>query len=84
MDLKTLFKSDGNLNFDPRRVGSDDARYMTLFDEEGALLCGIDRKLKKLVKNNSWSPWCDAVGLVHAEQFSCGTKGNYTTIYYFR
>jgi hypothetical protein len=83
MDIKHLFTDEGNLTFDPFRVSESDPRYSALF-EDGMLDSAAEKTIKKMVKTNNWSPWCDAVGLIHADQMASGTKGNYTTVYYFR
>jgi|TARA_R110000851_G_scaffold149164_1_gene289677 hypothetical protein len=83
MDIKVLFGTSGDLLFDPFRTEETDPRYMALFDD-GMLKCEVVNTIKKMVKTNSWSPWCDAVGLIHADQMASGTKGNYSTVYYFR
>jgi len=86
MDIKHCFDMSGNLLFDAFRTDRNDPRYIAVFDEYGNLNDenNTENKLRKLVKNCNWSPWCDAVGIIHAEKMANGTKGNYHAIHYFR
>lgn len=88
MKIKDLFNENGNLSFDPYRLDHDNQveldQYNTLFDGDGDFKTGVVGELVKLINDNNW-PWsCDAIGLYHADLFSNNTKGNYSTIYYFR
>ena len=88
MEIKELFNENGNLKFDPYRVNDDDKteveKYNLLFDEDGMLKPGISEKIIVLITDYEWKWNCDAVALYHADIFADNTKGNYSTIYYFR
>ena len=85
--MKTLFDENGNLpkDFDPYRCNrNDDPRYPILFDSDGYLRQGAVEQIRNLVNRNGWGPWCDAVGMIHANRHASATKGSYPTIYYWR
>ena len=84
MDITHCLNDKGDFTFGPRHTELNDPRYMTIFDEDGNLQDGVEGKLRKLVKNNGWSPWCEAVGIIHAQRMTMGIKGNYPAITYFR
>lgn len=88
MNIEDLFNKNGNLDFDPFRMDYNDLlmveKYNFLFDEDGDLNMGISEKIIGLINNNKWNFSCDAIGLYHADIFAMNTKGNYSTIYYFR
>lgn len=88
MKIEDLFNENGNLSFDPYRLDHGNKteleKYNLLFDEDGDLKMEVISKLVNIINDKNW-PWsCDAIGLYHANQFSNNTKGNYSTIYYFR
>lgn len=84
MDITHCFKDNGSFSFDPWNTAPDDARFQAIFDEHGNLHDGMDGKIRKMVKNNSWSPWCEAVAIVHAQRMVMTTKGGLNAIHYFR
>lgn len=88
MKLKDCFTDKGAIKFDPYRldenIQSEVMMNGIIFDEDGYLNVGIKSQLCDLIRENNWSPFCDAVGLIHAECFALNTKNNYSTIYYFR
>lgn len=85
MEIKDCFTGVGDLNFDPFRSSEDCPKCKVLF-KDGMINWENNtiQIIKKLVECNNWSPWCEAVGLIHADQIAGETKGNYSTIYYFR
>lgn len=87
MTLRELFDNKGNLprDFDPYRCGrEDDPRYSFLFCEDGYLKPSVSLQLPEMVASEGWGPWCDAVGVCHANRLALQTKGSYPTIYWWR
>lgn len=98
MDIKNLFDSNGNFlieGFDPYRSPPDNEQYTEywnkLFCDEddkwggyGSVKMDIDANLRKVIKEESWSPFCDAVKLMYAQEHGLGTKGSYPAIYMWR
>lgn len=82
LDIEICFNEKGNLKFDPYRCDRDDHRYQLLFDEEG--YCHAHDEVKRLIEKKKWAWDSDAVALYHASMFASNTKGNYTSIYYWR
>lgn len=84
--FEDVFDHRGNFkdHFDPFRADPDHPIRKLLFDEQGYLNDGVLRELKGYIKTNNPYPFSDAVGMYHASIFAGNTKGNYTTIYYWR
>lgn len=81
------FNNKGNLLFDPYRCnrGEDEPRYSLIFTNNGYLRDDVKSKITDWAKSNlDFSPLCDAYALYIADRFAHNTKGNYSTIYYFR
>ncbi len=98
MTVGMLFDEEGNFlikGFDPYRKPKDDPDYdaywAELFcdendkwDDYGAVKMEVDCNIRKLIKDNNWSPFCDAVKLMYAQEHGVGTKGSYPAIYMWR
>lgn len=82
--IKNLFDADGDLTFDPYRCEPTDIRRQILFDPDGFLKYSARVKIVELISSNSWCWSCDAVGVIHADDFAHNTKRSYPTIYYWR
>ena len=86
--LVQIFDEDGDFkdHFDPFRTSGKDSekKRALLFDEEGYMREVISCELQAFITSSGFEPFCDAVALYHAEHFACNTKGNYSTIYYWR
>lgn len=84
MKVRDCFNEKGNVTFDPYRCDPSDPRFQVLFDEDGYLHAEAKTEVARLVKSEGWGPWCDAVGVIHAERHASGCKGSYSTIYFWR
>lgn len=87
MELRSIFDYQGNFKepFNPY-CESEDERYKLLFDEDGNLNYEAEKFMNDFIHNNihDIGPFSDIVCLYHADIFSGNTKGNYSTIYYWR
>ena len=98
MNIKDLFDRHGNfliVHFDPYRKPDYDEEYTKYWDN---LFCGEDdswgnygsikrvvgENLHKIIRAEKWSPFCDAVKLMYAQEHGINTKGNYPAIYMWR
>jgi hypothetical protein len=98
MNIKDLFDSKGNFlikGFDPCRKPDGDVEYNDYWNklfcdeddkwgEYGSVKMDVDVNLMKIIKEENWSPFCDAVKLMYAQEHGIGTKGSYPAIYMWR
>lgn len=91
--IEDCFTKNGNFiisDFDPYRTdhdANDDKAnlYDFLFDEDGYAKYEVRNNVYKLINQNNWSIWCDAVKYYYAaECIDPNCKGNYTAIYAWR
>ena len=84
-NIKHLFDEKGNCPTlgDPFRDPYTGTKAI-LFVSEGYLKSSIELQLKEIANQPGARLFCDAVVLIIAERFACNTKGNYSTIYYWR
>ncbi len=89
MKLDELFDKNGDIkggSFDPYRESHTDPRCKLLFDLYGDLQTKASDFIDDFIENNldNIGPFSDIIKLYHAEEFANKTKGNYSTIYYWR
>lgn len=79
-------KEHGLVHYDPYRVSEDALEFHNkIFDEDGNLRTEIyDQLSRSINKSVAYNCTSDALCCYHAYEFSRNTKGNYTTIYYWR
>jgi len=96
--VEILFDANGNFllkGFDPYRKPDNDVAYTEYWDllfcgendkwgEYGSVRMDVDANLRKTIETNGWSPFCDAVKLMYAQEHGLGTKGQYPAIYMWR
>jgi hypothetical protein len=85
-DLTRWFNNDGGVKGvarDPYR-DRQSVYYRALFDDDGNLQDGVLEELEDFARKHKVSALSHVAELIHAERFARNTKGNYSTIYYWR
>jgi hypothetical protein len=84
--IKQLFDENGNCQTlgDPYRDNPRSEAAQWLFDDDGYLDDRVPEILREIINERNVQPMCDAVQLLIADTFAGNTKGNYSTIFYYR
>lgn len=85
MDLNKWFTSDGaaKVGCDPYR-DSASPFYRAFFADDGNLSDVVLEDLESFAHKHKVHAFSMLAEMIHAERFARNTKGNYSTIYYWR
>lgn len=80
-----LFDTEHKLVLNPYHFSEDQKNLWEMFfGDNGELDWDLIPQLKSYITKNNCDWDSDPVRLYHAKQFSMNTKGNYSTVYYWR